>query len=122
MSNYLSETSKACVGNPNGFLYALIEMKNKKSKGDPFFDWSDDVKYHLNNDISYIGITNNPIKRYSDHTMDCNKGKKIGMIIFDTAETPYEGKKKEGDAIYDYCLAFGQGPKFQKGHDTWAGA
>ncbi len=44
------------------------------------------------------------------------------MVIFDEAENPAEGKMKEAKAIYNFCSQKGKGPKWQKGHDTWAGA
>ena len=44
------------------------------------------------------------------------------MVIFDEADSPAEGKMKEANAIYNYCEVKGKGPRWQKGHDTWAGA
>ena len=81
----------------------------------------EDKNYYLNNDsVKYIGVTNNPISRFQSHR--CKKGKKMGMVIFDEADSPAEGKMKEANAIYNYCEVKGKGPRWQKGHDTWAGA
>ena len=46
----------------------------------------------------------------------------MGMVIFDKARNPAEGKMKEAQAIYNFCEVKGKGPQWQKGHDTWAGA
>jgi len=116
---WISKTRVACKGNNNGYLYALISIG--KNNGN-VFDYSDDKNYHLNNDIEYIGITNNPVQRLNGHRCDKGKSKRIGMVIFNEAKSPTEGKMLEAEAIYNYCEAKGHGPRFQKGHDTWAGA
>jgi len=116
---WISKTREACKGNNNGYLYALINIG--KNDGN-VFDYSDDKNYHLNNDIVYIGITNNPVSRLNAHRCDKHKSKRIGMVIFDEPKEPTEGKMMEATAIYNYCKTKGHGPSLQKGHDTWAGA
>ena len=37
-------------------------------------------------------------------------------------EDTLTGKFKEAQSIYNFCSQKGKGPKWQKGHDTWAGA
>ena len=118
--SYISSTKKQCNGNPNGYVYALVRVQKKDNCVD-MLSYSDDKEYYLNNEhVKYIGVTNNPIGRFQGHRTE--KGKKIGMVIFDEAKNPAEGKKKEADAIYNFCEIKGQGPAYQKGHDTWAGA
>ena len=115
------------------FLFSLANPSYGEEKKEDFnshslnfysgvFDYSDDKNYHLNNDIVYIGITNNPVQRLNGHRCDKGKSKKIGMVIFNEAKSPTQGKMLEAEAIYNYCEVKGHGPKFQKGHDTWAGA
>ena len=118
--SYINNTKKECNGNPNGFIYALVRV-HKKDNCIDMLSYSDDKEYYLNNDsVKYIGVTNNPISRFQAHRSV--KGKKMGMVIFDNAESPDEGKMIEANSIYNYCQTFGKGPKWQKGHDTWAGA
>ncbi len=117
--SYLRGTKKACNGNNNGYIYALVDLPEKGNV--EMLTYSEDKKYYLNDkNVQYIGVTNNPISRFQGHRT--KKGKKIGMVIFDEAENPAEGKFKEAKAIYNFCEAKGKGPKLQKGHDTWAGA
>ncbi len=122
--NYMTGTKKACNGNENGCIYALVRVDKKKSSNvmsGELLDYSEDKEFYLNNNyVKYIGTTNNPIARLQNHRF--KKGKKLGMVIFDTAENPAEGKMKEALAIYNYCEVKGKGPAWQKGHDTWAGA
>jgi|TARA_R100001163_G_scaffold5942_1_gene6845 hypothetical protein len=115
---YISKTKEACNGNINGYLYALVDIE--KNNGN-VYSFSDDENYHLNNDISYIGITNNPFARLNNHRCK-GKGKRIGMVIFGEPEDAMTGKMMEAKAIYDYCKIKGDAPLHQKGHDTWAGA
>tara|TARA_R100001510_G_C7578166_1_gene152150 strand:+ start:272 stop:640 length:369 start_codon:yes stop_codon:yes gene_type:complete len=121
--SWMSNTRSACNGNTNGYIYALVRM-NKRQMPDGSADLltrSEDPKFYLNNEfVKYIGCTNNPISRLQSHRH--KKGKKIGMVIFGEAETPAEGKMMEAEAIYNYCKIKGEGPAYQKGHDTWAGA
>ena len=123
-SNYMTGTKIACRGNTNGYIYALVRVPKKDAKESlsaELLTYSEDKEYYLNNDaVKYIGTTNNPIARLQAH--GSSKGRKMGMVIFDDADTPAEGKFKEAQAIYKYCDAKGQGPEWQKGHDTWAGA
>ena len=118
--SYIAGTRKSCNGNPNGYLYALVRVDKKDSCVD-MISYSEDKKYYLNNEsVRYIGVTNNPIGRFQGHRSA--KGKKMGMVIFNEAENPAEGKMLEAEAIYNFCETKGKGPKWQKGHDTWAGA
>ena len=118
--SYLTGTLNKCKGNPNGFIYALVRIHKKDACID-MISYSDNKQYYLENDsVKYIGVTNNPISRFQAHRT--KKGKKMGMVIFDQAENPAEGKMLEAKAIYNFCELNGQGPKLQKGHDTWAGA
>jgi hypothetical protein len=123
---YFANTRKLCNGNLNGFLYALVKLREEPKFGNPVLSFSDDEDFHLNNVIAYIGITNNPIARLQAHRAKSrtgkSKGRKIGMVIFKEAKNPAEGKMLESVAIYNYCEAKGYGPEFQSGHDTWAGA
>ena len=117
--SYLLETRKSCNGNNNGYIYALVKLPETGTS--EMLSYSEDKEYYLNNDsVRYIGCTNNPISRFQSHR--CKKGKKMGMVIFDQADSPAEGKMKEAQAIYNFCEVKGKGPKWQKGHDTWAGA
>jgi predicted GIY-YIG superfamily endonuclease len=118
--SYINETKKECNGNTNGFIYALVRVHKKDNCVD-MISYSDDKEYYLNNDsVRYIGMTNNPISRFQNHRT--TKGKKMGMVIFDSADFAHEGSAKESNAISKYCFAKGKGPKWQKGHNTWAGA
>ena len=119
--SYLTGTLNKCKGNPNGFIYALVRIHKKDACID-MISYSDNKQYYLENDsVKYIGVTNNPIARFQAHRT--KKGKKMGMVIFDQADFSHEGKAKESVAISKYCFAHGgKGPKWQKGHDTWAGA
>ena len=118
--SYIAGTKKSCNGNSNGYIYALVRVDKRDACVD-MLSYSDDTEYYLSNDsVKYIGVTNNPISRFQSHR--CKKGKKMGMVIFDEAENPAEGKFKEAQAIYNFCSQKGKGPKWQKGHDTWAGA
>jgi len=118
--SYLTGTLNKCKGNPNGFIYALVRIHKKDACID-MISYSDNKQYYLENDsVKYIGVTNNPISRFQAHRT--KKGKKMGMVIFDQAENPAMGKYLEAKAIYNFCEAKGKGPKWQKGHDTWAGA
>ena len=119
MKGYIAKTKKECNGNKNGFIYALVRV-HKKDNCIDMVSYSDDKEYYLNNDIKYIGLTNNPISRFQAHRT--TKGKKMGMVIFDECEESHEGKAKESVSISKYCFKFGKGPKWQKGHDTYAGA
>jgi hypothetical protein len=119
-NSYVSATKRACSGNKNGFIYALVRV-NKKDACVEMLSYSEDKDFYLNeNSVRYIGVTNNPIARFQAHR--CKKGHKMGMVVFDNAESPDEGKMIEANAIYNFCQTFGTGPKWQKGHDTWAGA
>ena len=118
--SYINGTKRNCNGNTNGYVYALVRV-NKKDACVEMLSYSDDKEYYLNNDsVKYIGVTNNPVARFQSHRH--YKGKKMGMVIFDEAENPAEGKMKEAQAIYNFCEIKGKGPRWQKGHDTWAGA
>ena len=118
--SYINGSKKDCNGNKHGYIYALVRV-NKKDACVDMLSYSEDKEYYLNNDsVRYIGCTNNPISRFQSHR--CKKGKKMGMVIFDEAKTPHVGKMKESIAISNYCTIKGKGPKWQKGHDTWAGA
>ena len=118
--SYIAGTKKSCNGNKNGYIYALVRV-NKKDACIDMVSYSDNKEYYLNNDsVKYIGVTNNPISRFQAHRS--KKGKKMGMVIFDEAKNPAEGKMLEAKAIYNFCETKGKGPKWQKGHDTWAGA
>jgi hypothetical protein len=127
MSGYIETTRKQCNGNLNGYLYALVKLSEEPKYGNPVLSYSDDKDFHLNEkSVQYIGITNNPIARLQAHRIKTKTGKsksrKIGMVIFNEAKNPAEGKMLESVAIYKYCEAKGKGPEFQSGHDTWAGA
>ena len=118
-NSYISATKKACSGNNNGYIYALVDLPQKGTV--EMLSYSEDKKYYLNDkNVQYIGVTNNPISRFQAHRT--KKGKKVGMVIFDEARNPAEGKYLESKAIYNFCELKGKGPKLQKGHDTWAGA
>ena len=118
--SYINDTKKDCNGNANGYIYALVRV-NKKDACVEMLDYSDDKEFYLNNDsVRYIGMTNNPVGRFQAHRTE--KGKKMGMVVFDEADFAHDGKAKEANAISKYCFAKGKGPKWQKGHDTWAGA
>ena len=123
-SNYQTGTKVACNGNLNGYIYALVRVpKNvaKKTMTAELLTYSEDKEYYLNNDaVKYVGTTNNPVARLQAHGHE--KGRKMGMVIFDEAKNPSEGKMKEALAIYNYCEVKGKGPAWQKGHDTWSGA
>ena len=116
--SYLLETRKSCNGNNNGYIYALVKLPETGTS--EMLSYSEDTEYYLNKEVQYIGVTNNPIGRFQGHRT--KKGKKVGMVIFDEAKNPAEGKFKEAQAIYKFCEANGRGPKLQKGHDVWAGA
>ena len=128
MSGYIETTRKQCNGNLNGFLYALVGLSEEPKYGNPVLSYSTDENYHLNEQIEYIGITNNPIARLQAHRIKSkgqygkSKGRKIAMVIFKEAEEPAEGKMYESVAIYDYFKKYGKGPRLQSGHNTWAGA
>ena len=53
---------------------------------------------------------------------DLYENSPVARRIFDEADNPAEGKMKEAQAIYNFCEVKGKGPRWQKGHDTWAGA
>ena len=110
----------ACRNNDKGFLYALVDLE-LGSTWDTI-DYSEDNKYHLNNEIQYIGITSNLMERYQQHRV--RKSKRIGMVVFNQTKTDYpeaELKALESDAILEYCLKNGT-PKWQKGASTFSGA
>ena len=119
--NYTAESNiESCRQNDKGFLYALVDLKDASTIFE--IDYSEDKKYHLNNDIDYIGITSNPFERFAQHRS--RKSRKIGMVIFNKTETKYpeaELKALESDAIFDYCMEKGT-PKWQKGASTFSGA
>ena len=118
--SYITTTKKQCNGNPNGYVYALVRVHKKDNCVD-MLSYSDDKEYYWNNNsVKYIGVTNNPIARFQGHRTV--KGKKMGMVIFDEAKNPAEGKFKEAQAIFNFCDVKGKGPAWQRGHDTWAGA
>ena len=119
-SGYIAETRRECGGNLHGYIYALVKIN--ESKPESFMlSYSDDKEFYLNEkSVQYIGVTNNPIARFQAHRTE--KDKKIGMVIFDEAKNPAEGKMLEATAIYNYCQTKGKGTTFQKGHDTWSGA
>ena len=116
--SYIAGTKKSCNGNTNGFIYALVRV-NKKDACVDMLSYSDDKEYYLNNKVSYVGLSSNPIERFGDHRTQ--KGKKIGMVIFDQAKNPAEGKMKESTAIYKLVEKYGK-CSWQKGAETWAGA
>ena len=117
--NYTKRANiESCKGNDKGFIYFLVDLE-ESSKWD-YLDWNGSKDGHLKADVKYIGVTSNPISRFQAHRSV--KGKKMGMVIFDEAENPAEGKMLEAKAIYNFCELKGKGPKWQKGHDTWAGA
>ena len=119
--NYTKRANiESCKGNDKGFIYVLVDLQ-ESSKWD-YLDFTSKKDAHLNKDVRYIGVTSNPVERFCDHRCDKTKSKKIGMIIFDEASHPAEGKAKEGHAIWQYIQKFGKGPKYQKGETTWAGA
>tara|TARA_Y100001963_G_C6440885_1_gene291324 strand:+ start:40 stop:399 length:360 start_codon:yes stop_codon:yes gene_type:complete len=118
--SYINGTKKNCNGNTNGYIYALVRVHKKDACVD-MISYSEDKEFYLNDEhVKYIGTTNNPVSRFQSHRI--GKGKKIGMVIFDEADSPAEGKMKEAQAIYNYCETMGKGPSYQKGHDTWSGA
>ena len=119
--SYINGSKRACNGNRHGYIYALVRVSKKDACVDMLTYQLEDNKFYLNNEfVKYIGVTNNPIARFQAHRL--KKGKKMGMVIFDKARNPAEGKMKEAQAIYNFCEVKGKGPKWQKGHDTWAGA
>tara|TARA_R100000458_G_C8117368_1_gene137688 strand:- start:135 stop:497 length:363 start_codon:yes stop_codon:yes gene_type:complete len=110
----------ACRNNDKGYLYALVSLKDKATWDS--IDYSDDTKYHLNNEIDYIGITSNLMERFAQHRT--RKSRKVGMIVFNqtkTTEPHAELKHLEAEAIFEYALNVGQ-PKWQKGASTFSGA
>ena len=117
MSYTYMANKKACSKNDKGFIYALVDLDEKATWD--LIEYSDDKEYYLNNKVSYVGLSSNPIERFGDHRT--NKGKKIGMVIFDQAKNPAEGKMKESIAIFKLVEKFGK-CGWQKGAETWAGA
>lgn len=112
---------EACHRNDKGFLYALVDLDNQADWD--MIDHSEDKNFPVNNDIVYIGMTSNPIERFSMHRG--KKSKKIGMVIFDKTETEFphvELQAKENQAILNYCMAKGDYPKWQKGAKKFSGA
>ena len=81
---YFANTRKLCNGNLNGFLYALVGLSEEPKYGNPVLSYSADENYHLNEQIEYIGITNNPIARLQAHRIKSkgqygkSKGRKKG--------------------------------------------
>ena len=121
MSGYIQETRKECMGNEHGYIYALVKLNDDDTDSYAVSYQMDRNDFYLTeSSVVYIGMTNNPIARFLAHRTE--KDKKIGMVCFNKAEGPAEAKMLEANAIYNYCKVKGKGPKFQKGHDTWAGA
>tara|TARA_R110002020_G_C16054146_1_gene754840 strand:+ start:366 stop:728 length:363 start_codon:yes stop_codon:yes gene_type:complete len=119
--NYTKRANiQSCKANDKGYIYALVDL-DEPSKWD-MISYDDNKEAHLKENVRYIGVTSNPVERFCDHRCDKTKSKQIGMVIFDEAKHPAEGKAKEGTAIWQYIQKYGKGPKYQKGDDTWAGA
>ena len=117
--NYSKQNNIAmCNGNKTGFVYALVSIRDESELS--FITFEDNTNYYKSWDVIYIGLTNNPVARFAKHRSE--KSKKIGMVIFDSAKSPAEGKYKEAKAIYRFIQKWGESPKFQAGDQTYAGA
>jgi|TARA_B100001094_G_C17891198_1_gene651781 hypothetical protein len=113
---------KACVGNGAGFVYALIEI-DEKSSFEQLSYAIDDPDFLKNNEVAYIGETSNPWQRFGTHRT--KKSRKIGMVIIDESNSDFpvpEIQMKENQAMFNYALAHGKLPKWNKGGTTFAGA
>ena len=113
---------KACVGNGAGFVYALIEI-DEKSSFEQLSYAIDDPDFLKNNEVAYIGETSNPWQRFGTHRT--KKSRKIGMVIIDESNSDFpvpEIQMKENKAMFNYALAHGKLPKWNKGGTTFAGA
>ena len=113
---------KACVGNGAGFVYALIEI-DEKSSFEQLSYAIDDPDFLKNNEVAYIGETSNPWQRFGAHRT--YKSRKIGMVIIDESNSDFpvpEIQMKENQAMFNYALAHGKLPKWNKGGTTFAGA
>ena len=64
------ENKKACSKNDKGFIYALVDLDEKATWD--LIEYSNDKEYYLNNKVSYVGLSSNPIERFGDHRT--NKG------------------------------------------------
>jgi len=122
MSKYLlKENVKTCRNNDKGYLYALVDIQDEAKWSD--IDFNYDAKFPVSKDVVYIGMTSNPIERFSLHRTE--KSKKIGMVIFNETKTEYphvEAQMMENTAIFNYCKSNGNYPKWQKGAKTFSGA
>jgi|TARA_Y100000310_G_scaffold265388_1_gene276422 hypothetical protein len=118
MSYSKEKNIAACNGNKKGFIYALVSVRDDSKLS--FITFEENAEYYKSWDVVYIGLTNNPMARFAKHRS--TKSKKIGMVIFDTADSPAEGKYKEAKAIYRFIQKWGESPKFQAGDKTYAGA
>ena len=113
---------KACVGNGAGYVYALIEI-DEKSSFEQLSYAIDDPDFLKNNEVAYIGETSNPWQRFGTHRT--KKSRKIGMVIIDESNSDFpvpEIQMKENQAMFNYALAHGKLPKWNKGGTTFAGA
>ena len=111
---------KACKGNGAGFVYALVEIDDKASFEQISYADPDFIKH---NEVAYIGETSNPWQRFGTHRT--KKSRKIGMVIIDESDSDFpvpEIQMKENKAMYNYALAHGKLPKWNKGGLTFAGA
>ena len=109
---------EACKGNGAGFVYALVEITDKATFENISYADPDFIK---NNEVAYIGESSNPIERFTKHRSQ--KSRKIGMVIFDETDSDYpvpEVQMKENQAMYNYALAHGELPKWNKGALTFA--
>ena len=111
----------SCKGNGAGYVYALVEIDDKSSQS--MLVWSEDPDFLKNNEIAYIGETSNPWRRFGAHRSE--KSRKIGMVIIDETDSDYpvpEIQMKENKAMFNYALAHGKLPKWNKGGTTFSGA
>tara|TARA_R110002020_G_scaffold313702_1_gene528926 strand:+ start:495 stop:857 length:363 start_codon:yes stop_codon:yes gene_type:complete len=109
---YQTQSIRKCNGNRNGYVYALIPVEDDS---EPILSHSEDTLFYVNEpNVAYIGITNNPLDRLRSHRKKCNKGKKIGMVIFNEAEHPAEATMLESTALYNYYTIKGKSPQLNK--------
>ena len=112
---------KACTGNGAGYVYALVEIKDKASFEQ--LSRTEDPDFLKNNEVAYIGETSNPWQRFGTHRKQ--KSRKIGMVILDETDSDFpvpEIQMKENKAMFNYALYHGHLPKWNKGGNTFSGA
>jgi hypothetical protein len=122
MSYLFKENVATCRDNDKGYLYALTDG-TEPATWDMIDHNYHDSKFPTSKYVVYIGMSSNPIERFSQHRQ--TKDKNLGMTVFAKTETDFpevELQAMENQAILNYCLANGDYPKYQKGAKKFSGA